>query len=180
MALFMFVARSFANEVTRSIASCCQGLATVRCDCSPRMFSCSLFTSSLIRVRTAAWEAQLGPLDDEKDCNSAASFLIFAMIGFAASSCAVTLGLSVAASACSPAGKAADASQRTPESTILEFILLSLLFSLYHEHELKLPAEAGSDAKIVSRRVNGRRPTVEVLVQMKIPIEILYQLDMHV
>jgi hypothetical protein len=111
-----FVARSFASEVTRSIASCCHALATERCDCRPRVFSCSLFTSSLMRLRTAAWEAQLGPLADEKDCSSAAFFLIFAMIGFAASSCAVTLGLSVAACACDPAGKVADASQRTPES----------------------------------------------------------------
>src|ERR1700756_5274205 len=119
MALFMFLAKSFTSDVIRSIASCCHALAAVRCDCRPRMFCCSLFTSSLIRVRTAAWEAQLGPLPDEKDCNSAASFLILAMIGFAASSCAVTLGLSVAACACNAVGNAADASQRTPERTIL-------------------------------------------------------------
>ena len=42
MLAFIFVAKSFANPVMRSIASCCQGLATVRCDCKPRMFCCSV------------------------------------------------------------------------------------------------------------------------------------------
>jgi hypothetical protein len=54
MAAFMFAARSFASPVMRSMASCCHGLATVRCDCRPRMFCCNSFASALIFSRAEA------------------------------------------------------------------------------------------------------------------------------
>src|SRR3984957_14656179 len=61
IAAFIFVARSFARPVIRSMASCCQALAVVRCDCKPRIFACSAFTSHLVLSNAAAWVCQFKP-----------------------------------------------------------------------------------------------------------------------